>query len=149
VQVEPHGFLLHEYNEGGARFSPSREGEAPRWIAYTSDETGRHEVYIRDFPGGSHKWRISNHGGVLPQWRRDGRELFYIAPDGTLMAVAVNPDPELELGAPQKLFVTGLQLRMYDIWMNQYSPTHDGQRFLLNCALPKALPESITAVIPR
>jgi hypothetical protein len=149
AQEEPHGFLLHAYGEGGARFSPSREGQAPRWIAYTSDETGRHEVYIRDFPSGSHKWRISNHGGVLPQWRRDGRELFYIAPDGTLTAVAVNPEPELELGAPQKLFVTGLQLRMYDIWMNQYSPTHDGQRFLLNCPLPKALPDSITAVIPR
>jgi len=145
----PRPFLQHSHSEGSARFSPTDAGEAPRWMAYTSDETGRHEIYIRDFPGGTHKWQISNQGGLLPQWRRDGRELFYLAPDGALMAVAVNPGSVLEFGTPQRLFVTGLQLRLYDIWMNQYAVTHDGQRFLLNRPALETSQAAITAVIPR
>jgi Tol biopolymer transport system component len=140
-------FLHHPHSEGSARFSPEDPEETPRWIAYTSDETGRHEIYIRDFPSGTHKWQISNEGGLLPQWRRDGRELFYLTPDGTMMAVAVNQGSVLELGAPQKLFVTGLHLHSYSIWMNQYAVAGDGQRFLLN--RPGRSPEAITAVIPR
>jgi hypothetical protein len=102
---------------------------------------------IRSFPDRGHKWQISNEGGFLPQWRRDGRELFYIALDGTLTAVAVNPEA-FEFGRPQKLFVTGLHLHTYSIWMNQYGVANDGQKFLLN-RRAEGSPVAITAVISR
>jgi hypothetical protein len=139
-------FLQHSYAETDAYFSPSRGAEAPRWIAYASDETGREEVYVRDFPAGSHKWQVSSQGGLLPHWRGDGRELFYLTPDGTIMAVAVKPGATFELSTPQALFGTGLQ-RMAHIG-NQYAVTRDGQRFLLNRHVTETASSSITAVIP-
>ena len=121
--------------------------DSPRWIAYTSDETGQHQVYVRSFPESDRKWQVSNEGGFLPQWRRDGRELFYVAPDGTLMAVTVNCDAS-EFGRPQKLFSTGLHLQSHNAWMNQYSVANDGQRFLLNRSA-EGSPVAITVLIPR
>jgi Tol biopolymer transport system component len=146
---EPRPFLQHSYEEGNAYFSPADGGETPRWIAYTSNETGRKEVYVRDFPTGSHKWQVSNQGGLLSQWRCDGRELFYLSPDEMLMAVAVDLGGTFECGTPQALFGTGLRLApMYKTWMNQYAVARDGQRFLLNRHVPETTPSAITAVIP-
>ena len=144
---QPYPLLQHSHNNGSARFAPVLPEDGPHWIAYTSDETGRYEIYIRSFPDRGHKWQISNEGGFLPQWRRDGRELFYIALDGTLTAVAVNPEA-FEFGRPQKLFVTGLHLHTYSIWMNQYGVANDGQKFLLN-RRAEGSPVAITAVISR
>ena len=144
---EPYAFLRHSYGEGSARFAPPLNGDGSRWIAYTSDETGRYEIYIRSFPDAGQKWQISNDGGFLPQWSREGRELFYIAPDGTLMTVAVSPETA-EFGSPQKLFATGLRLHSYNMWMNQYGVAKDGQRFLLNRPVQE-LAAAITAVISR
>ena len=148
-QEQPRAFSQHSYEEFSAYFSPSEGGEAPRWITHTSKETGREEVYVRDFPEGSHKWQVSNQGGLLPHWRDDGRELFYLTSDGTLMAVAVNPGATFEFGTPQALFQTGLRfMPRYKTWMNQYALTRDGQRFLLNRPVPGTAPNAITAVIP-
>jgi hypothetical protein len=122
--------------------------EGPRWIAYASDETGGLEVYVRDFPGGGRKWQISNGGGTAPHWRRDGRELFYLAQDGTLMAVAVNPGATFDFGAPQALFQTGIRLTPQNLWANEYAVAADGQRFLVNRRLPVTAPDAITVVIP-
>lgn len=144
---QPYPLLEHPHHAGSMRFRPLPVGDAPRWVAYTSDETGRHEIYIRSFPHCGHKWQISNEGGFMPQWRCDGQELFYIAPDGTLMAVAVNPESS-EFGDPQRLFVTGLRLHSYSIWMNQYGVAKDGQRFLLNRPVENSA-LAITAAIPR
>lgn len=144
---QPYPFLQHSHHEGSVRFAPILSGDASHWIAYTSNETGRYEIYIRSFPDGGHKWQISTEGGFLPQWRRDGRELFYVAPDGTLMTVSVNPEAS-DFGVPQKLFVTGLDLHPYSIWMNQYAVASDGQRILLNRTAERS-PAAITAVIPR
>jgi len=144
---QPHPLLQRSHHDGSARFAPMPAGDGPRWIAYTSDETGQHQIYVRSFPDSGRKWQISNEGGFLPQWRRDGRELFYVAPDGTLMAVAVGRDAS-ECGRPQELFVTGLQLHSYSIWMNQYSVANDGQRFLLNRST-EGSPVALTALIPR
>jgi hypothetical protein len=73
--------------------------------------------------------------------------LFYVAPDGTLMAVAVGIDAS-EFGRPQRLFVTGLHLESHSCWKNQYGVANDGQRFLLNRST-EGSPDAITAVIPR
>jgi Tol biopolymer transport system component len=120
-------FLLQqtEFNERAARFSPNT-----RWIAYTSDETGTVEVYVREFQGSGGKRPISTGGGTLPCWRRDGNEIFYIF-SGKLMAVdfkAVGSD--LELGVPKMLFEksgTGF----FDV-------SGDGQRFLVSVPVEEA-----------
>jgi len=148
-QRKARPFLQHSCDELSAYFSPEQEQEGPRWIAYTSNETGRHEVYVRDFPAGTHKWQVSNWGGLIPHWRRDGRELFYLSPEGMLVAVAVNLGDTFEFGTPQALFGTGLRFApLYKHWMNQYAVTRDGQRVLLNRQVPEGKPSAITAVIP-
>ncbi len=91
-------------NEDQGQFSPDG-----RWVAYTSNESGLSEIYVIPFPptpnGG--RWMVSRGGGVQPRWRRDGRELFYISPDWTMMAVPVNSTPVFHAGTPQALFNTG------------------------------------------
>jgi Tol biopolymer transport system component len=148
-ETKPRPFLQHSFEEHSAQFSPVDAGETPRWLAYTSRETGQHEVYVRDFPEGRHKWQVSSHGGLQPQWCRDGRELIYIKLDGTLMSVPVSPGPNFEFGASESLFVTGFRfLLRYSHWMNQLGISRDGQRFLVNRAVPEAAQSPITAVIP-
>jgi Tol biopolymer transport system component len=148
-ETKPRLFLQHPYQEFSAEFSPACGGEAPRWLAYSSNETGQHEVYVRDFPEGRHKWQVSSQGGLQPHWRRDGRELFYLKPDGTLMSVPMHPGSRFEFAPPQALFKTNLQfLTLNSVWMNQYGVSRDGQRFLLNCPVSEAAHSAITAVIP-
>ena len=142
-------FLQHSFLEANACFSPVDDGKGRRWVAHMSTETGRSEVHVRDFPSGAQKWQVSNQGGLLPRWRSDGRELFYLAPDGTLMAVPVNLGLACEFGVPRALFATGVRFTpIYKTWMHQYAVARDGQRFLLNRSLSERAPDSITAVIP-
>ena len=120
------------FNETSARFSPDGA-----WIAYVSDETRNGQVYVRSFPDGGTKIQVSTAGGGDPQWRRDGKELFYLAPDSTLMAVDVQRrGDELVMGTPQPLFVTNGD--PLNVLRNVYSPATDGQRFLV-----------MTPVVPR
>ncbi len=86
----PHLLVDTPYTEDELHLSPDG-----RWVAFNSDESGRFEVYVASFPGFTSKQQLSVHGGVQPQWRADGRELFYLAPDGTLMSVGVKPGGEL------------------------------------------------------
>lgn len=81
TERKPVPFLQTEFNEHIGRFSPDGS-----WLAYTSDESGTNEVYVRTFPASDAKWRISANGGSAPRWRGDGREVFYLAADGRLMA---------------------------------------------------------------
>jgi Tol biopolymer transport system component len=145
---ESHLLLPQTYYAGGsARFAPAVVDGRPRWLAYTSNETGRYEIYIRSFPDGAHMFQISNKGGVMPQWRRDGRELFYIDLDGTLTAVGMDL-AAVEFGTPDGVFATGLRLTPYSMWMNQYAVANDGQSFLFN--RPVEQPDAtITALLPR
>jgi Tol biopolymer transport system component len=86
---KPIPFLQTKFNETQGQFSPDG-----RWIAYTSDETGRNEVYVRSFPTGSGKFQISNNGGTQPRWRGDGKEIYYLASDSKLMAATVKSTAE-------------------------------------------------------
>jgi len=140
-------FLPQTYYAGSARFAPAVVEGRPRWLAYTSSETGRYEIYVRSFPDAAHMFQISNNGGVMPQWRRDGRELFYIDLNGTLTAVGMDLEAA-EFGTPHGLFATGLGLTPYSMWRNQYAVANDGQSFLLNRPVePPAA--TITALLPR
>ena len=119
-----YALLKTAFEESSASFSPDG-----RWFAYISNETGRAEVYIQTFPQTGGKWLISNGGGGQPRWRADGKELFYIAPDKTLMSVEVKTESTLETAAPKPLFITKVRSSNST---NRYVVTSDGQRFLIN-----------------
>jgi Tol biopolymer transport system component len=124
---QPHRFLESRANETQGQFSPDM-----RWLAYSSNETGSYEVYIRRYPDGEAKWRVSTHGGGQPRWRGDGKELFYLAPDGFLMGADVRATATaIETGAAHQLFNTGVR-GMFTERRNHYVATQDGQRFLVN-----------------
>ena len=131
-------FLATPFSESEARFSPDG-----RWLAYTSDESGRSEVYVTSFPGREGKWQISSGGGAGPRWRRDGRELFFVAPDLRIHSVEVRPGEAFEAGAPRPLFAT----QMFLDPAPGYDVTADGQRFLVNELVRPEEPEPITLVV--
>jgi hypothetical protein len=98
-----------------------------RWVAYNADEAGRWEVFVATFPGFSAKRQISPDGGVQPQWSGDGRELFYLTGDGSMMAVRAAPGPEFAVSPPSRLFAARIQPNPH---VPQYAVTADRQRFL-------------------
>jgi len=116
---------------GPFRFMEPRISPDGRWIAYSSNESGRREVYIQPYPGLGGKWQVSGQGGRDPVWRRDGKEIFYVSPAGALIAVGVVAPAggALDLGAPRVLF-TGVTVDENPIGHN-YVASADGQRFLL------------------
>jgi Tol biopolymer transport system component len=134
----PFAFLPAPFNKGTGQFSPDG-----RWVAFRSNETGRFEVYVAPFPGPGGKWQISTTGGTLPRWRRDGKEIFYVAPGNTLMAApVVVEDGRVEVGSVQKLFqVRPVTPRYY------YDVSADGQRFLVNTAVESSVSVPITLVV--
>jgi Tol biopolymer transport system component len=139
-------FLQTDFNEYNGQFSADG-----RLMAYMSDETGTYEVYVAPFPAAGNWWRkrISNNGGGHPRWRRDGKELFYIAPDGTLMAVAVNAEDTFEASAPRTLFKTriaGIDSLIRPLNLTNYAVTADGQRFLITSDAEETPPSSITVL---
>ena len=121
---KPVPFLDTPFREMQGRFSPDG-----KWVAYVSDESGRNEVYVRSFPGTASKSQISNNGGAEPVWRGDGRELYYLAPDGKLMAVTVKTaSGAFEIEAPHLLFQP--HWLPSQTFAPSYDVTRDGQRFL-------------------
>ncbi len=142
----PQALAQHPYAELGASFSPAGSGEGPRWMAYTSAETGRDEVYVRDFSSAGRKWTASTTGGWMPHWSRDGHELFYLDLEGNLISVSVHAGHAPGLGAPRTLFASDLRPTPIQTLMNQYAVSRDGQRFLLNARTIEMSPATITAV---
>jgi hypothetical protein len=111
-------------------------------MAYCSNESGKGEVYVQSFPVSGAKWQISTTGGSNPRWRRDGNELFYLASDQKLMAVAVTGEDSFRAGVPKALFQTREVVGRY-----RYAVTADGQRFLVNTPLEEANIAPITVVL--
>src|SRR4030095_12685463 len=102
---------------------------------------------VRRFPEGDLKWRVSTHGGAQPRWRRDGKELFYLAPDGKLMAAAVKASASnFETHEPSPLFNTGIARAFIDR-RNHYEVSSDGQRFLVNISDEDRNAAPITVVL--
>ncbi len=98
-QLGPQLFLNTPANESAARLSPDG-----RYVAYSSDESGRSEIYVQPFPDGGRRITISPGGGAGPRWSRDGNELFYVAPGGWLVAVEVSTRGEFSIGDSTRLF---------------------------------------------
>lgn len=120
---KPYALVRAASMQLAGRFSPDG-----RWFAYQTNELGRPEVFVKSFPTSAAKSRVSTDGGSLPRWRRDGKELFYLAADGTLMAVSFAGNGIL--GVPQPLFQTALS-RLYPR-LRSYGVSADGQRFLIS-----------------
>ena len=137
-KAEP--WLNAPYAERQARFSPDQ-----KWIAYTSNESGRVEVYIRGFMPAGGKWRVSSDGGHSPVWRSDGKELFFISSDSKVMSVAVRPGASFDGAAATPLFqVPGDMLDLTVV--TQYDVSPDGQSFLMNLDTPTEGQRLITLV---
>jgi dipeptidyl aminopeptidase/acylaminoacyl peptidase len=128
---KPFPYLATPFNERHGKFAPAPGGAAPRWLAYTSDETGADEVYVQSFPASGTKVRISTNGGVQPRWRRDGKELFYLAPDGAIMAAPVNMTaPGFQAEAPEVLCRPPMA-PLPAIFASVFEVSADGRRFLI------------------
>jgi Tol biopolymer transport system component len=128
-------------NQVQARLSPDG-----RWLAYASDEAGAWEVYVQPFLEGKGKWLVSADGGAQPLWRGDGKELFYIAADGRLIAVPVGGDRTFEAGTRQPLFQTRAPSMLAPFRTN-YAVSPDGQLFLINSISPQAAKDAITIAV--
>src|SRR2546425_666479 len=139
-EQKPAPFLQSMFNEDHARFSP--DGHL---VAYASDESGKFEVYVQTFPASGGKWLVSANGGAQPRWRRDGKEIFYIAPDSKLMAVDVKLEGStFEAGVPKGLFQT--HGTGYPNPRNGYEVSADRPRFLIITPLEEATSTPITVV---
>ena len=139
---KPIPFLRTEYTERDASFSPYG-----KWVAYTSDELGKEEIYVQDFPASEakwqiSKWQISKGGGSRAKWRRDGKELFYLAADRKLMAVEVEAGAVFHKGVPKPLFETRI-ISAYD----RFAVTANGQRFLIPTSAGDPVTTPATVVI--
>jgi serine/threonine protein kinase len=132
----PRPFLKTEFTEDQAVISPDG-----RWVAYRSDETGRDEIYVTGFPQLSGKWQVSVDGGAEPQWRRDGKELFFTDAGRKLMAAEVKTGSgPFETRVPTLLFETQLPTVPS---RNRFVVTGDGQRFLVISWLTAHVPINV------
>jgi serine/threonine protein kinase/dipeptidyl aminopeptidase/acylaminoacyl peptidase len=137
----PIPFLTSPAEETSAAFSPDG-----KWIAYSSDESGRRDVYVRGFVPDRNpaaavgQWTLSVNGGDKPRWSRDGKELFYIAPDGKMMAVPIKGGSTFSPGVPIPLFNTRVTGFM------PFDVAPDG-RFLINTMPADATSRSSITVV--
>src|SRR5262249_3951993 len=126
-------FASDAFTQDESRFSPGG-----RWIAFASYDPGPPEIYVRPFPGPGGKWQVSTTGGASPQWRRDGKELFYISADNKMMAVPIRLDSTFQAGSPAPLLP-----------VPPHSPYHvsaDGQRFLVRSVSNEESSRSLTLI---
>ena len=142
---EPFAVVQTDFDEGLAQFSPDGT-----WIAYQSDKTGRLEIYLRPFraPGGDVP--VSIDGGAQVRWNPTGKELFYIAPDGRLMAVSIrfsSDNKSVEPGIPIGLFATSVDSTANLLYRQQYAVSPDGQSFVMHSVVADASSSPITVIL--
>jgi eukaryotic-like serine/threonine-protein kinase len=140
---KPWVVLKTDADERDAQFSPDGQ-----WIVYESDRSGRSEIWLQRFGKPGPARMISSGGGTQVRWRKDGREIFYVRQDGTLMVVAVenlpaDPSVEPSVGTPSQLFP--IPVLSGGPGLQQYTPSLDGQRFLVN--VNRERPEPISVVL--
>jgi Tol biopolymer transport system component len=152
--TEPILFLRTAFSEGQGHLSPDG-----RWMAYTSNETGRNQIYVQPFPPSGQKWTISTDGGVQPRWRRDGKELFYLTEDASTEAKWVMVSDVLAEGAtfrpgvPRPMFKTQLNSGRHDIPIgptttsDSYAVSADGKRLIGLVQAGRLSEEPITVLV--
>jgi Tol biopolymer transport system component len=122
----PTPLFTTPFKEWAAQISPDG-----RWIAYTSDETGQAEVFVRSFPSSGDALRVSKNGGIGPKWRGDGKELFFVDANRRMVAVDVRVQPTFHAGEPRPLFDVTMMRRSYAPRVIHFDVAADGQRFLI------------------
>jgi hypothetical protein len=133
---KPFPYLQTEFNEGFARLSPNGQ-----WLAYTSDESKRGEIYVQTFPTPGGKWQVSTNGGTRSVWSRDGKELYFIGADGKLMAVEVASGAKFHVSVPEPLFDARVPGRQ--VW---FDVSKDGH-FLIPVQLEQSANAPMTVVV--
>jgi hypothetical protein len=128
------------FAERMGQFSPNG-----RWLAYETNESGRPEIVVQSFPQARGRFAVSTGGGIAPRWSIDGREIFFIAPDGQMMAVPVDANGAIfEAGRPTALFASDINIQPFKF---QYAVSRDG-RFLINSLQPEeATTQPITLIL--
>ncbi|SRR6266480_287 len=126
----------------GAQFSPNG-----KWVAYASNETGKWEIYVTSFPGARGKWQVSSSGGEQPRWRADGKELFFLSADNTMMAATVTTETNFDSGKPVALFQTAPRQPSSSRDQFVYDVSKDGQRFLILTQVKQAGTPPMTVVL--
>jgi Tol biopolymer transport system component len=148
--------IVQPFNQVGGRFSPDG-----RWIAYESNESGRPEIYVMPFIGGTSgaaqttnksegKWQVSSTGGTAARWQRDGKELFYVSPDNKLMAATVDTKGSaFAVVAVRALFEVHRRVAGYRGFGSSfnYDVSPDGQRFLVNAVGSEQMAAPITVIV--
>jgi Tol biopolymer transport system component len=144
---KPVALVTDDFAEASGRFSPDG-----RWVAYQSNESGRDEIYVQSFdissaagapsavgtPTG--KWQVSKGGGISPLWRGDGKELFYLSPDGMATAVEVGSSGGFQAGVPKALFKVPSGVVYWDV-------APDGKRFLMPAPSAAGVATPFTVVL--
>ena len=123
-------FLKASSTLKNGQFSPDG-----KWVAYSSNESGRWEVYVTSFPEAHGKWQVSNAGGDQPKWRSDGKELFYLGSDSKMMAVPVKTGANFDAGTSVALFQANPRELVATSEQFSYDVSKDGQKFLINTQL--------------
>jgi eukaryotic-like serine/threonine-protein kinase len=137
-EQKPFSLVSTNFIDVTPSFSPNG-----KWLAYANNETGRFEIYIQPFPSGVGRWQVSTAGGADPQWRKDGKELYFFSVDQQMMAVDVQQNgSSLQLGTPHTLFkantVSGPQ--------GPYSVSPDGKKFVMNTVQSQSITEPPTLI---
>jgi eukaryotic-like serine/threonine-protein kinase len=123
---KPIPVVKTQFQESTGAISPDG-----RWVAYSSNDSGRREIYVQAFPGAGGpkgRWQISKEGGYEVKWRGDGKELYYESTDGKMMAVAIQAGPQdVRPETSRVLFSADFPV----VSLHTFDVTSDGQRFLL------------------
>src|SRR5262249_40538561 len=130
------------FEESLAQFSPDA-----KWVAYQTNESGRFEIMVQAFPEAHGRSPVSTNGGIEPRWRSDGKELYFIAPDGKLMAASVSTSGTNFQSEPAvALFQTHMAGGAVNLFRPQYAVARDG-RFLINQLAEESSATPITLIL--
>ena len=136
---QPYPYLRTEASENWAAFSPDG-----KWVAFSSTVSGQIEVYVSRFPSTGQRWRVSADGGSQARWRRDGSEIFYLAPDRKVIAAAVTiTGDQFTLNGYDPLFEIRHPYGAY----HAFDVTEDATRFLVNTLVVSPGPPTIVALL--
>ncbi|HET9129796.1 MAG TPA: hypothetical protein VFO86_02545, partial [Terriglobia bacterium] len=132
----PTNYLATSYNERVGSFSPNM-----KWIAYSSDESGKYQIYIAPFATGSGKWQVSVDGGDVPRWMNNGKRLYYFTNDDKIMGVDVNESgTSLSPGRPYPVFSPAVPIaRLFDV-------NSSGTLVLASVPNSRSIPSPITLI---
>jgi Tol biopolymer transport system component len=140
AHAKPEPFLVTPFSESDGAIAPNG-----KWLAYTSNESGRAEVYVQPLPSTGAKWLASQNGGSYPRWRADGLELFYVGTESRLKSVDVKArNTQIAFSPPRELFPTAIRL---GVPWSDYDVSADGSQVLLLAPAVDAAPPPLVVLL--